>query len=535
MKSSKKYYGTLCALLFAVSAYGQSTFVNSQNKWHEGYVNELYNIRYNSINPTRLSYNKMRTVGTALFSYQYGRGDYHAVDAPKQTNDLNVYIGGLQHLGKVNLAGYLKYNNTKSKDIHWNPTLYLDENNPFILCDSVMNDAITEAFQMEATLSYDFNDRIKGGLSLGLKTGSLSDQTDPRPKTNTSVFPITAGFDYHISKPWSVGLTAQVRLLSSNISYAVVNPLNNHRFFLMKGMGDYYGTSTSAEYNYKRDYKGNTLTGALQAVYQPEDEMIQNFIEVAVSKGNEKATDGGSSYVFKGGDYYLTKIKATDRFIWNQSESLRHNIILSGQIQKGDADWYDQKRMKDTEHGNLVYYEILTKSRVQKSQSMTASAEYRLDLLKDGETDFYAGVNAAVNRNELKHYSDDGLHKQEWNLLSVNISAGKTFNLGKGQLAASVNGGYAMPLQDSKFATGTNVTGATDITSAYVLPQFEYATSKRIALGGMIDYSLPVVNKVKAGIYAKVKSLIYNDDAEYYQPLKSTSYTLADMGLYLNF
>ena len=311
--------------------------------------------------------------------------------------------------------------------------------------------------------------------------------------------------------------------------------MNNHRFFLMKGMGDYYGTSTSAEYNYKRDYKGNTLTGALQAVYQPEDEMIQNFIEVAVSKGNEKATDGGSSYVFKGGDYYLTKIKATDRFIWNQSESLRHNIILSGQIQKGDADWYDQKRMKDTEHGNLVYYEILTKSRVQKSQSMTASAEYRLDLLKDGETDFYAGVNAAVNRNELKHYSDDGLHKQEWNLLSVNISAGKTFNLGKGQLAASVNGGYAMPLQDSKFATGTNVTGATDITSAYVLPQFEYATSKRIALGGMIDYSLPVVNKVKAGVYAKVKSLIYNDDAEYYQPLKSTSYTLADMGLYLNF
>ena len=94
------------------------------------------------------------------------------------------------------------------------------------------------------------------------------------------------------------GATAGISFYNSDIAYTLVNPLNSHRYFLMKGMGDYYRISSNDVSGYQRAYKGLNYTGALQLVWEPEHKKYGNFTEVRYTHVSEEATDGGSSYKF---------------------------------------------------------------------------------------------------------------------------------------------------------------------------------------------------------------------------------------------
>lgn len=529
-------YLMLCVMAaLTAQAKAQTEFANAADLWHDGAVNELFNIRYHSINPTRLAYNSLLTTGEALVSYDLSRGDFHNAGTSGHVNNLNVQLGGLKHFDRVDVSGYLRYTNTSYKNQEWNSTLFLNPNNPFVLADSVASDGNTETFAMGAALSYRFTPKIKGGLGAGLTVGSLSDQVDPRPKTNTSRFNITAGADAMLSAAWTLGLAARVELLSSNLSYINVNPLTNHRYFLMKGMGDYYRRSSSEDSGYQREYKGTTFSGELSATFKPSGSPFQNVVLLSASAGDEKATDGGSSYTFKGGDYRFSRFALKDRLMFSRNERVLHNIIVGAEIGSGNSDWYDQKKLTDTEHGNISYYEILNKSRIQKQQDMAVTAEYRFDRLTDGHCDFYASLLAALANTTVKHYNDNGLQKQQWANLGLDLTVGKHFTLGKGRLSAQLTAGYVMPVKDRQFATGTNVSGSDDITGVYVTRQFEYASAKRVRLGGSADYNFPVAKAVRLGLFGKVSSSLYEDDAQYCAALKSTTFTRGEFGVYVNF
>ena len=114
-------YLLLClATALAAQAKAQTEFSNATNLWHDGAVNELFNIRYHSFNPTRLAYNSQQTTGEALVFYDLTRGDFHNAGTPGNVNNLNVQLGGLKHFERVDVSGFLHYTNTSYKNQEWN-------------------------------------------------------------------------------------------------------------------------------------------------------------------------------------------------------------------------------------------------------------------------------------------------------------------------------------------------------------------------------------------------------------------------------
>ena len=517
-------------------AAAQTEFAHSADTWHEGAVNSLFNSRYNSMNPTRLAYNRLQTTGEATMGYGMTRGKLHDTGAPGHINDLSVLLGGLKHFDKVDLAGHLRYVNTSYKNQEWNSTLFLNHNNPFVLADSVASDGNIERFDMGAALSVRCSSRIKAGLAATLTVGSMSDQTDPRPKTNTSRFGMTAGADAALGSAWTIGAAARIELLNSNISYTVVNPLVNHRYFLMKGMGDYYRRSSSEDAGYQREYKGTTFTGELSATWRPDGSPVQNVLLITAATGNEDATDGGSAYTFKGGDYSFGRIAVKDRLMLSRNARVLHNIVVGAALDNATGDWYDQKKLTDAEHGNISYYEVLNKARIHKQNGMELTAEYRFDRLKeDHQCDIYASALVALEASTAKHYNDAGLHKQQYTNLSLDLTTGKHWTIGKGVLAAQLSAGYVLPVEDRTFATGTNVSGSDDITGAYVTRQFEYASAQRLRVGAAASYTFAVAQAAQLGFFAKGHATFYEDDAQYCAALKGTSATRVEVGASLNF
>ena len=58
-----KYFMLCVMAASAAQVAAQTEFGNAAKQGHEGAVNELFNIRYHSSNPTRLAYNRIQTTG----------------------------------------------------------------------------------------------------------------------------------------------------------------------------------------------------------------------------------------------------------------------------------------------------------------------------------------------------------------------------------------------------------------------------------------------------------------------------------------
>lgn len=503
--------------------------------WNEGYINQPQNLRYESMSPTRLSYNTTKDFAVASVGYGMAKGDFHAIDASGDAHALNAYIGGLRSIGGFSLGGHLSYKNSKDNQQAWNSTQWNLRDNPFVLCDSIPGDATTEVFDLGADGVYTFSEKLKAGLAIGLRTSSRSDQTDPRPHTTSAIIPITIGADYQLSDHWIVGMVGGVTMGSSVIEYSNVETNISRRYFLMKGMGDYAKRSSSDESGYQRDYKTTTWRGALNAQWT-DGSKWSDFVEACASITSQDATDG-SSYTFKGGDYKQMTFTLHNRLLWQQTARLVHNFIIDAAYQDGKASWYEQKRQTDLEHGNIQYYRVLSKNTNHKNQRLTASLNYQLDMRRaDGRRDITAKAGVGYESTTRKQLLGYATPKQEIQMLNLEAGVGKTIYIDKVVLLCQLNGGYRTP-QTQKYASGCTYATAEDgnIDADYVRPVFEWESAQSWHIGALADVCLPMSQQLVAGLCAKVNYRAYNGKNEYWTGYDGTHYTAADFTAYLKF
>ena len=522
---------TLFALLpLCSSALRAQTVMADTETWNESHVNAPANIQYGGSNPVSIAYNEVKKYGVARVNYNYASGDFHRPDCPGKDRQLGVYIGGLQNVKKFDLAGSFSYNNAQRGDMRWNSTLGLNPYNPFILADSVMADRTVETFDLHANGVYSISERWKAGLQIAFTSSRLSDQTDPRPETSMSRFPITVGAEYTLSERMRLGLALNGSFYRSDIDYTLINPLNYYQYFLMKGNGDYYRRSSADVSGYEREYKGTTYGGALQMTNLISDQST-NYLEVGYSLGNEDAVDQGNM-PFRGGDYSYGKMTLSDRFQW-QCNRTRHNVILSMQYATGEGTWYDQKRKVDTEHGNRQYYDILSKYKVYSHTNIGAQLGYSLATHNtQGQRDLLVDATVGMRNDENKHI-DVQPTMQKGTLLDVQAAVGKFFPIGKAGLDAILRGGYQMPLSTS-FADASTLLGE-NLSASYTAPMFQYTYAQAFHVGAQLDAHMPASQNITCGITLTANYQRCLDDCKWAKSYESTQRTYVDAGIYMKF
>ena len=515
-------------------ALAAATTVQAQT-WNEDFLNQPVNIRYGSVNPTRISYNDVRNFAVADVDCNLNRGDFHAVDQSGKGHTIGAYIGGLRQIGRFDVQGRLSYRNRKDNDQSWNSTLWNNPYNPFVLCDSVPGDATTESYDMGVTATYAFNNRLKAALQADLRTGSRADQADPRPRTTTSILPITAGADYRLTDRWSIGASVGARFFNSQIEYTSVNStLHSYRYFLMKGMGDYAKRMSGDEPGYKRDYKGTDVQATIDAVWQPDSGRWANFVEAAFAFKNEDATDGGASYNFNGGDYQETVVTAQDRLQWKSDARTMHNFTLIATLASGKGTWSDQKRELDLERGSAVFYRVLSKNTIQENQRLCAALHYQFDKFSQGRRDITVEARVALAAISRKQYLGTSTPKQKINYIDLQLQGTKTIHIKKVSLLAQVGGDYRLPITKD-YANGSPYTGEDDISQPFTRRVFEYESCGRFGLHALADASMPVSSVLTAGLFVKCRYDRYTDKEETWQGYDGTHLTTASMGIYLKF
>ena len=366
--------------------------------------NPTANLRLVTANPTRIAYNPVRDFASAEIEYGLTRGDFHAVTASANAHQLRGDLYGLRHIGAWDMQGRFSYSNLQDHDQRWETRLWNEPANPYYVCDSVAGNTTTEAFHLSFTLAYTLSDRWKLGLDAALSTGERADQSDPRPGTSAMVIPVVVGSEWYNGASWHVGASGGIEAYSSTLAYYNVQPLNNHRYFVMKGMGDYLKRSTGDDSGYKRDYKRLTALGAVQAVWADATRHCSQVTEIAWRSGTEEATDGGSSYSFDGGSYAFRTVSLTDAWALRNGTSAQHSWTLKCAVGDGKGTWADQKRETDSEHASRVYYSTLSRSVNHKAQWLQAALSYQWEHLLDTRRDCFASAKIGMEAHRRTNY-----------------------------------------------------------------------------------------------------------------------------------
>lgn len=490
-------------------------------------LNFLSNIYSESHNPAALSLNKVRTLADVTLNGHLERGGFHAIDASSKHNDFSLDIAGLKQIGNFSLSGNIKYINSKDYRKKWNSSYMLTPENPFSIGDSVKSDVTTEEFQLHVGSAYKFSNSFVAGLKLKYTTGSLSDQIDPRPKTNAMHFFINPGAWYKLSDAHSVGLSMDFDIYRSDLSYTIVNNMSNYVYFLMKGMGDNKTFSTGDAPGYLRDYNGFKYGVNAQWNFNPG--AVSNLLELGFNTNSENAKDGGSSYKYKGGDYSAKKFSLYDRLAFG-SDALRHNFMLTAYYSPTEGQWYDQLRRVDTEHANRVYYEVMSKDKVHKANYTGGALEYRIDGLSDDRPDWSARAKVAIDNADIKHY-DLAVSHQKYTMATANIEGTKFWSLRRLRLETTVGGFLRTTLGDPTFDTVRDM-----LETQYTAPTFEYSTTKSAGFNARAALNIPVrLYKTPTWItvYAQTLCRFYSGDNKYSNAYDGRGQAVMDFGLNL--
>ena len=458
--------------------------------------NEADNIRYGSAGATRLAGNSLRDWGSGTLDYTHMAGGFKAVNMPDRTGTLSVGLGGLKNLGKVDVAGYLVYDNITEDGRNWNSSLGLDPANPFFTADSTAGKSSTERFRMAAELSWKATSRLTLGASVKLTTAQLSDNTDPRPKVNHSRIPVCLAADFGFTEKWRGGVFAGAELLNETLGYTVVSTGKNHQYFVMKGLGDYYRMSSLTESGYNRECLGKSFFAGVNLL--SEGGAVENFFEASVRTNSENAASEQAKW--HAGDFSALTFCASDRLRIG-SGRVRHNLIVDAAYKTGEGWWYEQKKLTDTEHGSVIYYEILSKDKIHRSTDIDAGLRYRLDA---GRGSFTSELR--YGSGSVVHYNDSGAHSRQIDRLSFSAEGTRGgMKLGLFELRATGGAKAVLPLAPAAFDGACNYTGSADIDPVYTEPLYNYDTTGYWGLCARLDASVALDFRgtaAKVGLFA---------------------------------
>ncbi|MDR1357706.1 MAG: hypothetical protein LBJ58_08570 [Tannerellaceae bacterium] len=454
-------------------------------------------------------------------AYSSASGNYKLIHEGRRQEGRTGSIYGIKKLGKLSFEGSIEYNNETLAGKQWANYLYVSENNPFIISDSIPSDYGVEKFKLNGGFSYEIAPQWSAAMRATYDAGTLADQTDPRPSTKGMRFILNPGVIFRPSETFAAGISAEIGRLNEATSYTVVNSIepNVNTLFIFKGLGS---PEVKSALGYKRTYEGGEYRGDVQIVWNSSPS-LSNFLEAGYGEASEYASDGDTGFDYKGGDY-----KATT---WSLAYQLRlkapstvHRIAAMVESKAVDGIWYIQTQSSDTD-GNIVWT-VRDKSITHKESSKLASLSYTIDFMKGGLPSLTASLRGTYTSSDIKQYPD--LYGREYALATYRGDVSKHLHILKGLLSLSLNGVYA-----SSLSQGMEVDGS-KLKASYLEPAFLAACSSYYAFGIGAGYQTPLSvhsHQVLIGLRASAGLKRYNGQGDLYADARR----MFGIGLYLTF
>ncbi len=531
MRSNNLAITAILLLAFISGAKAQDTPQQMSERVFFDELNRIYNPLGLASTPISLAYNKVRDVAVTDVAYISESGDYKAINAGDGVNAFSVGVDGLMSLGKLSVDGGMRYNNTFEKNQAWGSELYLSEYNPYVLGNQNEGDRRLEEFDLYAGISYELNAWTLG-LRIDYIKGAMSDRFDPRAETNAMRFEVEPGTLWKLNNNFSIGASGIVGLYNSQTSHTIVNNLLSYNYYLMKGCGN-YDKRTSGEFpSYPREYNGSRYQGAIQLLSGDNESDFSNMTELLFESKKEVALDGSGNLVYRGGDFHSNTFSFKNHTLWRKTNKVNHSLLFDANMSLNRGMWYDQKRVVDTDHGNVNSYEILQYYQLNTSNIIDAELAYSIDFLNKGLMPNYSlMLRGGYTSNSLRQ--NDGIQFVEsYDHYKLSLEAKKHWMFGGSRLSLMMGGNMRMNLTDPIMDVKDG-----ELNDIYTNPRFAYLSSENVAFHAKVSYSTPISSrkqKLRAGVEIN-GSIVHQINESQYYTFASKQYSCAGARVFMTF
>jgi hypothetical protein len=321
-----------------------------------GEAEQIGNLYSQSRNPAGLRFSPVGEVLDFKAGTTLTRGKLHDVDGSDRINALNMSLSGQQRFGNVVCEGGITYDDGKAFDRRWNSTSVISADNPFVIGDSIASDFNAQYFRLHGRVAYNPTDALTLGIALSYDATSAANQTDPRPKSDGTLFTIAPGALLRLSDSFSLGLAGRYTLMSEGITHTVIDPRVSYVYFRFNGLGGYSVMGTGTSSSYPRDYKGHTWEGSVQLQWTAPCG-LESLLEPYYRTRTETARDGGAVFTFKGGDFNADELGLSETLRLARGDK-RHRLTLTASSTDAKGDWYDQTSYSDPDKNNQLSFRI---------------------------------------------------------------------------------------------------------------------------------------------------------------------------------
>lgn len=201
--------------------------------------------------------------------YSYETGDYRRMQSGQTSGVMSFDTQGALKVGKVQLWGRFRYDNTDERGSSFNTLLYdpYDERFAYTAADTVAGQWKKQSYQMQFKAAVPLGNSFAAGVHVQYTDRIAAGQIDPRAESFHYSVNVKPGLTWHPGHS-TIGINGLYSNTFERSTPSISNSQETQKVFLLKGLGNWVGEQVGGSGLSTMYFRCNTWGGGLQYSYE---------------------------------------------------------------------------------------------------------------------------------------------------------------------------------------------------------------------------------------------------------------------------
>ena len=207
--------------------------------------------------------------------YSYEAGDYRRMQTGTSVGVFDFDTQGALKVGKVQLWGRFRYDNTNDRGSSFNTLLYdpYDERFMYTAADTVAGQWKKQSYEMQFKASVPLGERFAAGVHVNYTDRIAAGQIDPRAESYHYSVTVRPGLVWNAGSS-TIGLNGQYSNTFERTTPSISNTQEIQKVYLLRGLGNWVGEQVGGGGLGTMYFRCNTWGGGLQYAYNGSWRML---------------------------------------------------------------------------------------------------------------------------------------------------------------------------------------------------------------------------------------------------------------------
>lgn len=230
---------------------------------------------FQSSNASGLAFSAPDAFNLVDAGYSYEAGDYRRMQSGSSNGVFDFDTQGALKVGKVQLWGRFRYDNTDERGSSFNTLLYdpYDERLMYTAADTVAGQWKKQSYDMQFKAAVPIGERLAAGVHVDYKDRIAAGQIDPRAESYNYSVTVRPGLSWKAGRS-VIGLNGLYSNTFERSTATISNTQETQKVYLLRGLGNWVGDQVGGGGLSTMYFRCNSWGGGVQYSYNADWQLM---------------------------------------------------------------------------------------------------------------------------------------------------------------------------------------------------------------------------------------------------------------------